>query len=657
MHTWLRGIALAGLGLALFACESGGGGVTGCEDADGDGVCDGADVCFGFDDRLDVDDDGTPDGCDLDDVGVENCGDAIDNDADGAADCADPDCADAVACAEPVRFGSLVGTVVDTAGGPLASVRVDAGGRVALTDVGGHFVLEDLVVPDGPTLVTFELGGYANFARLVEFLADRAVQTRVVLKATEFSAWWQDPTAGFTVTGPDKVRVEFPPGSLVDAGGAPITELVNVEIVTGDPTDPQDAPIMPGDYLSDEAGGTPLDSVAFFDLTVRTVTGVQVRRVDPGAPLLVDLRIPEALQGGTAVGAAIPWWSFDEQTGFWRREGEAAVFDDAGTLWTRAEVTHLSWWNCDRPVDEHGCVCVDVIDGAGDPVTAAQVVARGVTYQGTSSPVTTDADGRACITVKNSVSSAEQVEIFVQAGGVELPYPANPVDTPAVVASCLRDIGCPEKCDVLPQPITLDRSGVVSGVVTLRSGAPAAGLWIATDHASSMLTDGAGVYGLPVFVDIPFTVFTVGYTSPELLATPAAPTVVHDIALDNLPPELVDLSVNGVPQTLPAAIDRGYVFVYVADAGVPVQLDALAIDGDGDPIGYSWSGWCYDFTGGGGMIPLSCDPPDAPSTICDPPTTGGTDPPTQEGCRYILGLDDGYVAAPVEWTIYVAEGP
>jgi len=34
------------------------------DDSDGDGVCDSDDVCPGFDDNLDSDNDGTPDGCD-----------------------------------------------------------------------------------------------------------------------------------------------------------------------------------------------------------------------------------------------------------------------------------------------------------------------------------------------------------------------------------------------------------------------------------------------------------------------------------------------------------------------------------------------------------------------------------------------------------------
>jgi len=53
-----------------------------CDDSDGDGVCDVDDQCPGFDDNLDADSDGIPDGCDP-------CNDLVDTDGDGVSDCVD----------------------------------------------------------------------------------------------------------------------------------------------------------------------------------------------------------------------------------------------------------------------------------------------------------------------------------------------------------------------------------------------------------------------------------------------------------------------------------------------------------------------------------------------------------------------------------------
>jgi hypothetical protein len=56
----------------------------GCPDADGDGVCDPNDVCPGFDDNLDDDGDGVPNGCDIC-FGDDN----VDTDGDGVPDACD----------------------------------------------------------------------------------------------------------------------------------------------------------------------------------------------------------------------------------------------------------------------------------------------------------------------------------------------------------------------------------------------------------------------------------------------------------------------------------------------------------------------------------------------------------------------------------------
>ncbi|MEJ2113106.1 MAG: PKD domain-containing protein, partial [Flavobacteriaceae bacterium] len=53
-----------------------------CDDSDADGVCDTEDQCPDFDDNLDSDNDGIPDGCDT-------CNDLVDTDNDGVRDCVD----------------------------------------------------------------------------------------------------------------------------------------------------------------------------------------------------------------------------------------------------------------------------------------------------------------------------------------------------------------------------------------------------------------------------------------------------------------------------------------------------------------------------------------------------------------------------------------
>ena len=64
-------------------------------DNDFDGVCNADDICAGFDDNLDRNGNGIPDGCDS---ATEVCDDNLDNDRDGATDCIDTECASLAIC-------------------------------------------------------------------------------------------------------------------------------------------------------------------------------------------------------------------------------------------------------------------------------------------------------------------------------------------------------------------------------------------------------------------------------------------------------------------------------------------------------------------------------------------------------------------------------
>lgn len=131
-----------------------------CPDADGDGVCDSADICPGGDDTLDTDGDGTPDACDAcpadnpdDSDGDGVCDsadicpggdDAADADGDGVCDSADicpatanPDQAD--------TDGDGIGDACDNCGSVANHDQTDTNGD----GFGDACVAPDVVIPPG----------------------------------------------------------------------------------------------------------------------------------------------------------------------------------------------------------------------------------------------------------------------------------------------------------------------------------------------------------------------------------------------------------------------------------------------------------------------------------------------------------------------------
>jgi alpha-tubulin suppressor-like RCC1 family protein len=103
-------------------------------DTDSDGVSDADDACPGYNDSVDVDADGTPDGCDS----------LVDSDSDGVAD-ADDQCAD-----------TMVGTDVDTGGCAIQAEGEAQAGSSSLTDqllMGIAALLVILVLAVGVSIV------------------------------------------------------------------------------------------------------------------------------------------------------------------------------------------------------------------------------------------------------------------------------------------------------------------------------------------------------------------------------------------------------------------------------------------------------------------------------------------------------------------------
>ncbi|MFO8058238.1 MAG: hypothetical protein R6V10_13170 [bacterium] len=116
----------------------------------------------------------------------------------------------------------------------------------------------------------------------------------------------------------------------------------------------------------------------------------------------------------------------------------------------------LAWLFKWEPSMNQSCVCVDVKNKDAKPLQGALVYAEGVTYDGNYEQKRTDEKGRSCITIRNSALTTQKVNVFVELKGDKKPYPENPVVAPQEKASCLKEVGCPEECKVLPQPVTMD---------------------------------------------------------------------------------------------------------------------------------------------------------------------------------------------------------
>jgi len=495
---------------------------------------------------------------------------------------------------EPKNTAVINGSV--TGSGGIADVTVSAGGRSATTDLNGFYKLTEVPVPsDGLLVLTYEKDGYATFQRTVPVAANKTFSVTARLlqhhyseqvdAANEQNLDVEDPN---NPGGDPLAQLSFPAGSLGSGN-------VTVNVAVGDPTTEEGRPTFPGDYMAATTQGgdadTPLESVVFTEITVNDANGDEITQVTE--PVTVTMRLPDSLQTVYSAGDFIEWWSYDEINAVWIREDadpattealdDALVIDQAGVLYAQAKVTHFTWWNVDKPMDQHACLCAIVVDENDLPTAGVQMIAEGITYNGRSRPVSTGADGKGCVTVKRSTETVtEQIRLFVELGNVQFPYnvtdiaegdvDSNDIFTPTTEGSTIYNTG---QCVDLANNIALRYDGRITGKTTFEgSDTPVVGYVINTDFGVTATTDSDGNYELSVPLGLPVTLFAVGQSAETVTVEDANTPKVVNFEIANRDPVI-----DSVSRDPSGSVTNNQT----------VNLTVTAHDDDGDAIAYSWS--------------------------------------------------------------------
>lgn len=283
--------------------------------------------------------------------------------------------------------GAIIGQVSLIDGDALADADINAGGLTTTTDTRGVFQLED--VPAGTLNVLVTEPGYTRGHRrvLLEEGQSRSLSIKVMAKQT---MTLPDAAAGGVVTGSDGVRLTLPPGAFRDATGNSVTGSVDVQY----------ALINTSETMAAAPGGM-MAAQGEDELALESFGMVEVSFAQNDEPLTFDgtaeLSFPPVAGHGFAEGANVGLYSFDEEAGVWRQEGQGAV--QGGQF--VADVDHFSWWNCDEPLSDKSCFRGRLLSPDGAPVAGANVDVNGIDYLTNLSSVTEES-GDFCITVKRA---------------------------------------------------------------------------------------------------------------------------------------------------------------------------------------------------------------------------------------------------------------
>lgn len=142
-------------------------------------------------------------------------------------------------------------------------------------------------------------------------------------------------------------HVVIPAGALVDSGNNPAKGPVTMSFATMNPARRS----LPGDYRATDRTGRPVEMLSFGAMYAqfRDATDKPVN-LKTGAP--AEIRIPVSDEQRPSAQPTIPIWSYDDQSGLWQEEGQAALQNTAEGWMYVGETKHFSYLNMDVGGDD-----------------------------------------------------------------------------------------------------------------------------------------------------------------------------------------------------------------------------------------------------------------------------------------------------------------
>lgn len=277
----------------------------------------------------------------------------------------------------PDGMGGITGRVFDAVtGAPLAgaTVRGPGGSPSTTTDAQGRFGVMALL-PGEERVLYVGREGYASGYKPLPVADGMMREAEFLLVPVAAQATIDSAQGGSVQSAGDGARADFPANALVDADGNAVTGMVELAIAPLDSSEPSQLRAFPGDFQATRMDGSQAMLETFSPMSITALSGDQALTIAPGKEAVIYFPV-QADNAPQTIGL----WSLNPETGHWEEEGTAQlIVNDQGQRLYRAVITHLSWWNPDRPF-ERSCVRACVVDADGEPAPNTAVTLTGVDY-------------------------------------------------------------------------------------------------------------------------------------------------------------------------------------------------------------------------------------------------------------------------------------
>jgi hypothetical protein len=239
-----------------------------------------------------------------------------------------------------IRSILVNGVVTDEQGQPVDGASVEFGSEKTSTNEVGYFEFPTAKYQE-KVFIKVHKQGYFPGSRTLFLKSSKSAEVHISLLQKTFSKSFQSNSGGIVLLN-NKVSLNFPANSILNADATPYQGTVQIAIQYLDPSSNTIHEIMPGNLIGLNTAGEMqvLGSYAMAAIELQSPSGALLQ-LDKTKGALLKLEIPQSLQA--TAPPTIPLWYFDEASGLWKEEG-AAIKN--GNVY-EGRVNHFSFWNCD----------------------------------------------------------------------------------------------------------------------------------------------------------------------------------------------------------------------------------------------------------------------------------------------------------------------
>ena len=242
-------------------------------------------------------------------------------------------------------IGSFMGVIEDEVGNTLESVQIQIGNAVTTTDRNGVFIMNNVDVFENFAYIKAEKVGYISGSRVVIPKPNGVNRVKIQLLLKEpIATIMSGETSEVSIAG--GVNIKFEGDFITKADGNSYNGPVEVVAQYLYPNSGATFFQMPGNLFAQTASNSArsLETYGMVSVSLFSPSN-QPLNIDPNSTATIEF--PIDFNQTDIAPETIPLWSFDEEVGYWKEEGEATKVNNKYV----AEVNHFSWWNCDIPMD------------------------------------------------------------------------------------------------------------------------------------------------------------------------------------------------------------------------------------------------------------------------------------------------------------------